>query len=168
MSGSDTPIVVRDARRDDHAAIVAQNAALALETERKTLDLDVLSRGVTRALADPLRLRYWVAEDRESGRVVGQAAITREWSDWRDGDIWWLQSVFVDEKYRGRGVFRSLLEAIRAAARSTPGVIGLRLYVESANHRAQATYRALGLVPEGYEVYGDLWIGHEMPLDGLS
>ncbi len=162
-SGSDMPILVRDARPDDRDAIVAYNAALALETEHKTLDLDVLSRGVTRALADPGRLRYWVAEDPHAGRVVGQAAITREWSDWRDGDIWWLQSVFVDEAYRGRGVFRSLLETIRAAARSTPGVIGLRLYVEAANHRAQATYRALGLVPEGYEVYGDLWIGQEAP-----
>jgi GNAT superfamily N-acetyltransferase len=161
------PILVRDARPDDHAAIVAYNAALALETEHKTLDRGVLSRGVARALADPARLRYWVAQDSDPARIVGQAAVTREWSDWRDGDIWWLQSVFVDEDYRGRGVFRSLLEAIRAAARSTPGVIGLRLYVEAANHRAQATYRALGMVPEGYEVYGDLWIGHEIPPDDL-
>jgi GNAT superfamily N-acetyltransferase len=159
------PILVRDARPDDHAAIVGFNAALALETEHKTLDLDVLSRGVTRALADPERLRYWVAEDAGSDRVVGMSGVTREWSDWRDGDIWWLQSVFVDQAYRGRGVFRSLLETIRAAARSSPGVIGLRLYVEAANHRAQATYRALGMVPEGYEVYGDLWIGEEVPLD---
>ncbi len=158
-------ILVRDARPADHAAIVAYNSALALETEHKTLDPAVVSRGVTRALADPARLRYWVAQDTSTGRVIGQAAITREWSDWRDGDIWWLQSVFVDEEHRGRGVFRTLLEAIRSAARSTPGVIGLRLYVEAANHRAQQTYRALGLVPEGYEVYGDLWIGQELPPD---
>jgi GNAT superfamily N-acetyltransferase len=162
------PILVRDARPGDHAAIVAYNAALALETEHKTLDTVVLSRGVTRALADPQRLRYWVAEDCETGRVVGQAAVTREWSDWRDGDIWWLQSVFVDAEHRGCGVFRSLLQTIRAAARATPSVIGLRLYVEAANHRAQATYRALGMVPEGYEVYGDLWIGQEVPLDDAA
>ena len=89
------------------------------------------------------------------------SGVTREWSDWRDGDIWWLQSVFVDPEYRGLGVFRSLLDAIRAGARATPGVIGLRLYVEADNHRAQRTYRALGLAPGGYEVYEDLWIGRE-------
>lgn len=159
-------IAVRDARPGDHAAIVAFNAALALETEGKALDPAVLARGVTRALAEPDRLRYWVAEDVDAGRVVGISGITREWSDWRDGWIWWLQSVFVDEAYRGLGVFRSLLAAIRASARSTPDVIGLRLYVESANARAQSTYRALGLMPGGYEVYEDLWIGQRARADG--
>jgi GNAT superfamily N-acetyltransferase len=159
-------IAVRDARPDDHAAIVAYNAALAFETEHKTLDPDVLDRGVSRALADPDRLRYWVAEDFSTGRIVGQAAVTREWSDWRDGWIWWLQSVFVEEPYRGLGVFRALLGTIRSEARATPDVIGLRLYVEAANHRAQKTYRALGLSPGGYEVYEDLWIGGVAPVDG--
>jgi GNAT superfamily N-acetyltransferase len=152
-------ILVRDSRTDDHAAIVAYNAALALETEGKTLDPDVLARGVTRALADPERLRYWVAEDPATGRVVGQVAITREWSDWRDGWLWWLQSVYVEADYRSRGVFRSLYATLRAEARSAPDVIGIRLYVESGNARAQATYRALGLMPGGYDVYEDLWIG---------
>ncbi len=158
-------IAVRGARPDDHAAIVAYNAALALETEHKTLDPAVLGRGVARALADPDRLRYWVAEDGKTGRVVGMTGVTREWSDWRDGWIWWLQSVFIDDAHRGRGVFRALFGAIRAEARSAPDVIGLRLYVEAANHRAQKTYQALGLAPGGYEVYEDLWIGRERPLD---
>jgi GNAT superfamily N-acetyltransferase len=156
-------ILIRDACPGDHAAIVGFNAALALETEHKTLDPAVLSRGVRRALADPPRLRYWVAEDPAIGRVVAMTGVTREWSDWRDGDIWWLQSVFVDAAYRGQGVFRALLDAIRAEARATPGVIGLRLYVEAANHRAQATYRSLGLAPGGYEVYEDLWIERALP-----
>jgi GNAT superfamily N-acetyltransferase len=100
-----------------------------------------------------------VAEDPATGRVVGQAAITREWSDWRDGWLWWLQSVYVEADYRNRGVFRSLYATIRAEARSAADVIGIRLYVESGNARAQATYRALGFVPGGYDVYEDLWIG---------
>lgn len=161
-------ILVRDARPGDHASIVGYNAALALETEHKTLDPAVLGRGVSRALADPDRLRYWVAEDSATGRVVGMTGVTREWSDWRDGWIWWLQSVFIDNAYRSRGLFRALLDTIRAEARATPGVIGLRLYVEAANHRAQKTYRALGLSPGGYEVYEDLWIGRESPLDELT
>lgn len=152
-------ILVRDARADDRAAIVAFNAALALETERKALDPAVLDRGVARALADPERLRYWVAEDSEADRVVGQVAITREWSDWRDGWLWWLQSVYVDAGWRGRGVFRALLDRVRGEARAAPDAIGIRLYVEAANHRAQATYRALGLKPGNYEVYEDLWVG---------
>ena len=158
-------ILVRDARPGDRALIVDYNARLALETEAKALDPAVLDRGVARALADPDRLRYWVAEDDETARVVGQAAATREWSDWRDGWIWWLQSVYVDVAYRKRGAFRALLDAIRAEARSTPDVIGLRLYVESANLRAQQTYRALGLKPGGYEVYEELWIERGSPPD---
>ena len=78
----------------------------------------VLARGVAAALADPDRLRYWVAEDRERAAVVGQAAITREWSDWRNGWIWWFQSVYVHPDHRGRGVFRALHAHIRDAARA--------------------------------------------------
>ena len=149
------PFLVRDARREDRDAIVELNARLALETEHKVLDPRVLGRGVDRALADPDRLRYWVAES--DGRVVGQAAITREWSDWRDGWLWWFQSVYVVAEHRGRGIFRALYGQIRAAALAEPDVIGLRLYVENENARAQQTYRALGMVPGGYHVYEELW-----------
>jgi len=82
-------------------------------------------------LADPERLRYWVAELGGSGSVVGQAAISREWSDWRDGWIWWLQSVYVAQPYRGCGVFRAIYQHIEQEARGNPEVIGLRLYVKT-------------------------------------
>ncbi len=153
------PILVRDARADDLAPIVAFNALLALETEHKTLDPEVLAKGVARALADPERLRYWVAIDDESDRVVGQVATSREWSDWRDGWIWWFQSVFVDADFRGRGVFRRLHAHVRDLARADPEVIGLRLYVEVSNHTARNTYLALGMQPGGYDVLEELWIG---------
>jgi GNAT superfamily N-acetyltransferase len=150
-------LIVRDARPGDHATIVEFNARLAAETEGKQLDRTVLARGVARALADPDRLRYWLAETRAEGTVVGQAAISREWSDWRDGWVWWFQSVYVHQDHRRRGVFRSLHHQIRSQARAAPDVIGLRLYVESANGRAQQTYQALGLEPGGYHVYEELW-----------
>jgi GNAT superfamily N-acetyltransferase len=153
------PARIRAAQRGDHAAIVAFNTALALETESKTLDQLVLGRGVARALTDPGRLRYWVAE--AEGVVVGQAAVTREWSDWRDGWIWWFQSVYVVPDRRRQGIFRALFETIRAEARSAGDVIGLRLYVENANHHAHRTYEALGLRPGGYHVYEDLWLSVE-------
>ena len=88
---------------------------------------------------------------------MGQAAITREWSDWRDGWIWWFQSVYVLPEARGQGVFRALYQQIRAEALASPDVIGLRLYVEHENHRAQQTYLALGMRPGGYHVFEELW-----------
>jgi GNAT superfamily N-acetyltransferase len=149
---------IREALATDLAAIVEFNRLLALETESKTLDPEVLTRGVSQAIADPDRIRYWVAITTASRHPAGQAAITREWSDWRNGWIWWFQSVYVAESYRRHGVFRALYRHIHAAARSQPDVIGLRLYVEDANHRAQLTYQALGMKPGGYSVYEDLWI----------
>jgi GNAT superfamily N-acetyltransferase len=155
-SSRPAPPRVRDARPADRDTIVAFNQGLALETESKRLDAGVLSRGVEAALADPDRLRYWVAESPE-GRIIGQAAISREWSDWRCGWLWWLQSVYVDANWRGRGVFAAIFRHIRAEAKSRSDVIGLRLYVENENTAAQAIYRALGLAPGGYHVYEDLW-----------
>ncbi len=155
------PLLIRDARADDLDAIVAFNARLAEETESKTLDRDVLVRGVQTALVDPDRLRYWMAVS--DGMVVGQSAVTREWSDWRNGWIWWFQSVFVAESSRGQGVFRALYRHVRAEALSLPDVIGLRLYVEHENDRAQATYRAMGMVPGGYHVFEELWRGRFGP-----
>jgi GNAT superfamily N-acetyltransferase len=151
---------VRQARAGDHATIVDFNARLAAETEGKRLEPSVLARGVTQALADPDRLRYWVAEYRDSPhtKVVGQAAITREWSDWRNGWLWWFQSVYVHPDHRGRGVFRALYQQIRSEALADADVIGLRLYVENANAPAQSTYQALGMKPGGYQVYEDLWL----------
>ena len=151
------PPTVRDARPDDRPVIVDFNARLARETEAKALALDVLSDGVDRALADPDRLRYWVAEDGPGGPVVGQAAATREWSDWRNGWIWWFQSVYVHPDHRGQGVFRALFRHIRDQALASPDVIGLRLYVEHENHQAQRTYHALGLRPGGYHVFEEIW-----------
>ncbi len=153
---------IREARPEDLDVIVDFNARLAQETEGKALDRAILARGVAVGLADADRLRYWVAEvsaDPGPARVIGQAAITREWSDWRAGWIWWFQSVYVHPDHRAGGVFRALHAAIRSVARQSPDVIGLRLYVEVDNQRAQQVYRALGMKPGGYQVYEDLWIG---------
>ena len=155
---------IRPAVPADLAVIVEYNRLLALETESKVLDPAVLEAGVACALADPDRLRYWVAEFDGASHPVGQAAVTREWSDWRMGWIWWFQSVYVAAGFRGRGVFRTLYQHIRDEARSLPDVIGLRLYVEDANEPAQKTYQALGMKPGGYSVYQELWI----PGIGLS
>jgi GNAT superfamily N-acetyltransferase len=148
-------VLVRDARPSDRAVIVDFNARLALESENKTLDRSVLERGVELALANPDRLRYWVAESADT--VVGQTAMNREWSDWRNGWLWWLQSVYVHPDFRGRGVFRALYSHIRAAALAEEDVIGIRLYVENENASAQQTYRSIGMIEGGYHVFEELW-----------
>jgi len=142
---------VRLAGPDDFPHVVDFNRRLARETEGKDLDPQTLERGVRRALADPERLRYWVAEARDE--VIGQAAVTGEWSDWRAGWIWWLQSVYVRETFRGQGVLKALLAAIRRAAAMRGDVVGLRLYVERENMSAQQVYQALGFHPAGYLVF---------------
>jgi GNAT superfamily N-acetyltransferase len=154
-------LAIRAAQPSDLAMIVEFNRRLALETEGKVLDPVVLNAGVSRALADPDRLRYWVAEIDQPPRVVGQAAITREWSDWRNCWNWWLQSVYVAEPFRGQGTFRALYQYISDQARADVEVSGLRLYVENSNQAAQNTYQALGMKPAGYSVYEVHWrVGH--------
>jgi GNAT superfamily N-acetyltransferase len=106
-------------------------------------------------LARPELGRYFVAES--AGSIVGQAMITYEWSDWRSGMFWWLQSVYVAAEFRRRGIFRALYEHIAAQARATASVCGLRLYVENANRAALETYSQLGLQPSGHLVYELDW-----------
>ena len=132
----------------------------------RSLDRAVLARGVTQALNEPDRLRYWLAEPHDGGPVIGQSAVSREWSDWRNGWVWWFQSVYVRPQYRRRAVFRALHQHIRELALSSPDVIGLRLYVETANLKAQRTYESLGLLPGGYHVFEELWTERFNPRSG--
>jgi len=144
------PITIRNAEPRDTEAIVRHNAALAMESEDKHLDHAVLARGVHKLLADPSRGRYLIAE--VDGQTAGQLMLTYEWSDWRDGWFWWIQSVYVHPEHRRIGVFRALYEHVTAQARSTPDVCGLRLYVEQGNDPARQTYHRLGMDETGYRL----------------
>ncbi len=146
---------VRAAQMEDLPTIIEFNRRLALETEAITLSVEILTQGVRAALLDPAKARYFVAE--VDGQVVGQLMHTREWSDWRNGDLWWLQSVYVREDFRRVGVFRRLVEHLRTEAQAAPNVVGLRLYVEEHNDRAAATYDRLGLPAAGYVVREQIW-----------
>ncbi|MCX8140166.1 MAG: GNAT family N-acetyltransferase [Gemmataceae bacterium] len=148
-------MVIRAAERRDLAALVAYNLALAWETEQKRLDPVTVEAGVAALLGDPQRGFYTVAE--VEGQVVGQVLITFEWSDWRNGWFWWLQSVYVQPAFRRRGVFRALVEHLEERARREGHVVGLRLYVERDNRAAQAVYAALGLQPTTYGVLEKCW-----------
>lgn len=142
--------VLRDARRDDVPFLVDSNLAMALETEGKALSRDVLERG-TRAVFDhPERGLYLIAE--RDARPVGCLLLTSEWSDWRNGNWWWLQSVYVIPAARRDGVFRAMYSEVeRRAARAD--VVGLRLYVDADNTKAQETYASLGMDRARYELF---------------
>lgn len=145
------PLTLRRAVAADAMTLVEFNQNLAEESEGKRLDPGLLAAGVARGLADEAKALYFVAES--DGQIVGQLMLTREWSDWRDGWIWWIQSVYVRQTARRRGVFRALFDHVKNLARQDPDVIGLRLYVERENDQARQTYENLGMTPTAYLVY---------------
>jgi GNAT superfamily N-acetyltransferase len=162
MTASDIPppaapagIRIRAGLASDEDAIVAMNQLLARETEHKQLDENVLRAGVRAALRNPALARYFVAC--MGDRVIGQLMHTWEWSDWRNGHIWWLQSVYVMQEHRNLGIFRRLFETVLQEAEGDPRVVGIRLYVEHANDAALQVYQQLGMVPASYQVLERIW-----------
>ena len=144
---------IRDAAAADTPLLARWAQAMAFETEGKRLpDGDILP-GVARGIAEPALARYFVAEI--AGKPVGTLMLTTEWSDWRNGLWWWIQSVYVAPEARRRGVYRALYAHVRALAEADPGVCGLRLYVERENLAAQRTYAALGMRDAHYLIYED-------------
>jgi GNAT superfamily N-acetyltransferase len=143
-------ISVRPAKAADAKLIAEYNCLLAEESESKRLDARTVAAGVTALLEAPENGRYYVAET--GGRIVGQLLITYEWSDWRNGRFWWIQSVYVASAERRKGVFSALYRHVATLAKNDPRVCGLRLYVEEHNERALQTYGALGMSPAGYRV----------------
>lgn len=147
-------LTVRPAQAEDLEALVHGNAELARESEGKNLDVATLRSGVAALLADAGKGRYFVAE--ADGRYAGQLLITYEWSDWRCGWFWWIQSVYVAPAARGQGVYRRLHEHVATLARQAGDVVGLRLYVEENNRRAQRVYQQCGMASAHYLVMEQL------------
>lgn len=144
-------VMVRPATESDLDDLVAFNLAMAEETEGKRLDPVTLREGVRRGLEPASAARYFVAT--RGDRVVGALMLTEEWSDWRNGRFLWIQSVYVRPEARRTGVYRALHEAVLDEARRDPDVCGVRLYVETENGPAQATYEALGMAPCDYRMF---------------
>jgi GNAT superfamily N-acetyltransferase len=124
---------------------------LAAETENLRLDSERVQTGVAALLKDPSKGLYYVAE--VDGTVAGQVMITYEWSDWRNGSIWWLQSVYVKPEFRRQGIFRALFKHLESLARERDDVCGLRLYMHADNTRARRSYEELGMKHTKYEVF---------------
>jgi len=143
-------ITIRKATPNDAPSITDFQQKMAWETEELKLDQELVSKGVAGVFSVPSRGQYYVAED--TGIVIASLLITYEWSDWRNTNVWWFQSVYVLEEYRRTGVFRKMYLFIKEEAERN-GVAGLRLYVESNNLRARNTYEALGMSSEHYTMY---------------
>ena len=154
MAPPDESFSIRKAQTRDADAIAAFNRAMALETEGKALIPELVAAGVRRLLEEPALGFYLVAQHK--GHVIGCLMVTNEWSDWRNGLFWWIQSVYVESGWRRRGVYRRLYDFIRELARSEPGICGFRLYVEKENAVAQRTYAALGMAATDYLIYEEL------------
>ena len=144
-------VSIRVARSTDLEFLVDGNARMAAETEDRELDREVLAEGIAALFADPAKGRYYVADDGED--PIGQMMVTREWSEWRCGWFWWIQSVYVVPESRDQGVFSKMYAYLLKTARRDPEVCGLRLYVDVRNHHAAAVYKTIGMKDAGYTVY---------------
>ena len=144
-------ITIRRGEEEDAEVIAGFNVAMARETEGRELDPERLLAGVRAVFADPSRGRYHVA--RAGGRIIGSLLITPEWSDWRNGTFWWVQSVYVDPEWRRKGIYRGLYHHVTEQARATEGICGVRLYVERENVIAQQVYEALGMTRTSYQLF---------------
>jgi len=147
----DNLVNIRRAKKADAEILVNFNIAMALETENKILRRDEAYPGVNNLLQSPQNGFYLVAEnDRE---ITGALLITFEWSDWRNGMFWWLQSVYVKPEYRNKGIFKSLYTHVKKLAGEQKDICGLRLYVHINNLSAQQTYQKLGMQKTAYVVF---------------
>jgi ribosomal protein S18 acetylase RimI-like enzyme len=143
-------ITIRKAIPDDAGAIVRFQQAMAMETEGMELKTEVVTKGVMAVFHDQKKGQYYVAEDNNS--VVASLMITFEWSDWRNANIWWFQSVYVIPDYRRKGIFRMMYDHVKKTG-VAEGIAGLRLYVEAENIRAQRTYEAMGMDGAHYKTF---------------
>lgn len=144
-------ISVRRATRDDLTTIVEFNLAMATESEDRSLVPSVLTRGVTHLFEEPADGFYLMGE--VDGSAAGSLMVTYEWSDWRNGRFWWIQSVYVLPQFRRKAVYSKMHDWVRTAAIGNTSACGIRLYVEKQNIGAQATYQSLGMIATHYDLY---------------
>ena len=146
-------LLIRIAEDRDIETLAKFNVALAWESECKRLEPAVVTRGLKTLFKNPQYGFYTVAD--VAGQVVGCTLITYEWSDWRCGLFWWVQSVYVESEFRRQGVFRRIYEFLREKASREANVCGFRLYVEHSNLAGQSTYAAVGMKETSYKFFED-------------
>jgi len=144
-------MIIRNATTNDIEQIVDFQLSMANETEGIILNQPTVVKGVTAVLNDSAKGKYYVAE--VDGRIVGSLLTTFEWSDWRNGTILWIQSVYVLKEFRRKGVYRSMYSHIKNLVLKDDNLNGIRLYADKSNHPAQKTYQNLGMNPDHYVTF---------------
>jgi len=144
-------VKIRNAKETDLKDIASFQVLMAKETEDLQLDEKTVYAGVKAVMDDPSKGRYFVAE--ANGQAVASLLITYEWSDWRNGNIFWIQSVYVLPEYRKQGIFRNLYLHVKALAEASADIAGIRLYMELNNGRARKVYENMGMQNGHYEVF---------------
>ncbi len=144
-------MTTREATPQDIPFLIDFQLKMALETENITLEISELTQGIHRLFKDPTKGRYYVITERE--QPIGCLMTTYEWSDWRNGTVLWIQSVYVETMFRGKGVFKMMYEHIRKMTEEDADLKGIRLYVDKSNKAAQKVYESLGMNGDHYTVY---------------
>lgn len=143
----------REARPDEASLIRDFQVAMAFESEKMRLDPDTCMRGVRAVFESPAKGAYWVAEDRESKKILGCTLLINEWSDWRARTVLWIHSLYVIPEHRGKGIYRAMYEALQERVRQDPAIGGIRLYVDRTNELGIKVYEKLGMSREHYHLY---------------
>jgi GNAT superfamily N-acetyltransferase len=151
MQAAPEMLTIRQGTQQDHQLLVDFQLAMAIETEQLQLDRPTVEKGVQRVLDEPVRGTYWVAE--ANGKLVASLLTLSEWSDWRNGEVIWVHSVYVVSEYRRKGVFRQMYLRLKQEVETRNDLKGLRLYVEKNNQNAQSVYRSLGMTDEHYQLF---------------
>lgn len=144
-------IFIRNGQKADIPKIVEFQIAMAKETESLDLDKTTVSKGVRAVFEDSSKGRYFVATEDE--KLIASTLLTPEWSDWRNGFVYWLQSVYVLPEYRGKKVFSKIYHHIQNLSLKDEKIMGLRLYVDITNHKAQKVYEKLGMDGDHYKLF---------------
>lgn len=148
-----TPYTITSATISDLNTITEFQMLMALETEELALEKDILTRGVESAIQDSSKGEYFILRDASSAKPMAMLMITKEWSDWRNGWVWWIQSVFVKEEFRKNGLYRALYQHIQKIVKESKDIRGIRLYVDKRNVKAQKVYNALGMTGDHYSTF---------------
>lgn len=144
-------MMIRVATEADIPVVISFQKNMAIETENVVLDDAVVREGLRNLMADASKGKYYVAE--ENGTIIGCLMTTYEWSDWRNGNVIWIQSVYVPKEHRGKGVYKAMYDFIQQMVKNDPNLRGVRLYVDKRNQAAQRVYEKLGMNGEHYQVY---------------
>lgn len=152
-------MIIRRATYQDASELAEFNISMARETEGLALKPEVIAAGV-RAMIDNPQMGFYLVVELDNG-IQASLMVTTEWSDWRNGTFWWIQSVYVRPQYRRQGLYRELYARVKELAEQEPSVCGFRLYVERDNTAAQQTYRSLGMAETDYRIFEELAPGLE-------